>query len=139
MFDVIGYLAEERIKEAMERGEFDNLRGAGEPLTLEDESHVPPELRLAYRILKRSGHAPPELEEEKEIANLRQALASESDEERKLAQIQKLNVLVTRLNVRRRRPVNLEAQEVYYEKIVEKTELARDAQPDPRSEGGGES
>ena len=55
-------LAEQRIREAQERGEFDNLPGAGAPLALDDDALVPEELRAAYRILKNAGYVPPELE-----------------------------------------------------------------------------
>ena len=37
--------AERHILDAQTKGEFDNLPGSGEPLTLDDDSHVPAELR----------------------------------------------------------------------------------------------
>ncbi|MDI5568641.1 DUF1992 domain-containing protein, partial [Salmonella enterica subsp. enterica serovar Kentucky] len=40
------------IIEAQRKGEFDNLPGRGEPLILDDDSHVPAELRAGYRLLK---------------------------------------------------------------------------------------
>lgn len=50
------YLAERRIEEAIERGEFDDLPGAGQPLDLDDlDPLLPEELRMAYRILKNAG------------------------------------------------------------------------------------
>ena len=51
----------------MEAGEFDNLEGQGQPLKLEDDSHIPPELRMAYKILKNADCLPPELELRQEI------------------------------------------------------------------------
>lgn len=54
-FSFIASLAERRIAEAREAGAFDNLPGYGKPLTLEDDSHIPPELRMSYRILKNAG------------------------------------------------------------------------------------
>src|SRR5579885_3496730 len=53
------YRVEEQIREAQERGEFDNLRGAGKPLNLEEE-HLAGEKTLAYRLLKSNDYAPPE-------------------------------------------------------------------------------
>ena len=47
--------AERHIAEAQAKGEFDNLVGSGEPLILDDDSHVPPELRAGYRLLKNAG------------------------------------------------------------------------------------
>lgn len=45
--------AERHILDAQTKGEFDNLPGSGEPLTLDDDSHVPAELRAGYRLLKK--------------------------------------------------------------------------------------
>ena len=33
--------AERHIRDAQTKGEFDNLSGSGEPLVLEDDSHIP--------------------------------------------------------------------------------------------------
>ena len=51
-FSAIQYIAEKRIAEAMDKGEFDNLPGRGKPLEIEDLSAVPEDLRMAYKILK---------------------------------------------------------------------------------------
>ena len=48
-------LAEKKIAEAAERGDLDDLPGAGRPLDLEDDALVPEELRMANRILKNAG------------------------------------------------------------------------------------
>jgi len=63
-------LAERRIEEAIARGEFDELPGAGRPLELDDDRLVPQELRAAYRILKNAGCVPPEADELREIGQL---------------------------------------------------------------------
>ena len=52
--------AEARIGEAVARGEFRDLPGAGKPLPEEGLSAVPEELRAAYRVLKNAGYLPPE-------------------------------------------------------------------------------
>jgi len=62
--------AERHISEAQAKGEFDNLPGSGEPLILDDDSLVPPELRAGYRLLKNAGCLPPELEQRKEAIQL---------------------------------------------------------------------
>jgi hypothetical protein len=49
------YLAEKKIAEAVERGELDDLPGAGRPLELEDDALVPEELRMANRVLRNAG------------------------------------------------------------------------------------
>lgn len=43
---------EKHIKDAQEKGDFDNLPGNGQPLSLDDDSAVPEDLRVAFRILK---------------------------------------------------------------------------------------
>ena len=45
--------AERHILDAQTKGEFDNLPGSGEPLTLDDDSHVPAELRAGYRLTEK--------------------------------------------------------------------------------------
>ena len=113
-------LAEQRINEAVEKGELDNLPGQGKPLDLDDDSHLPPEMRMAYRILKNAGYVAPEVEQRKEIASIRDMLSQCQDEEICYRQVQKLNLLVTKLNMQRRVPINLEAEQVYYRKVVGK-------------------
>lgn len=63
-------LAEKKIAEAIERGELDDLPGAGRPLDLDDDALVPEDLRLAYRILKNAGYVPAEVDELNQIAQL---------------------------------------------------------------------
>ncbi len=75
MLRFIELLAEEAIQKAMREGQFDGLPGRGKPLPDEDIGHVPPELRMAYKILKNAGCLPPELEAEKEILNVADMLA----------------------------------------------------------------
>jgi hypothetical protein len=69
-------LADQKIREAIERGELDDLPGAGRPLELDDDALIPEELRLAYRILKNAGFVPPEVDELREIAQLERLLQS---------------------------------------------------------------
>jgi len=71
LFDSV---AEQKIMDALARGEFDNLPGAGRPLALDDDALVPEDLRLAYRILKNAGFVPPEVEARREIAELERLL-----------------------------------------------------------------
>ncbi|MGO8948320.1 MAG: DUF1992 domain-containing protein [Ktedonobacterales bacterium] len=66
---------EQQIAEARERGEFDNLRGQGQPLRLEGNVFAK-EKALAYSLLKNNQMAPPEIERGKEIdEDLKQAEA----------------------------------------------------------------
>lgn len=84
--DFLERIAEEKIKEAIERGELDHLPGMGKPLKLEDLSRVPEELRAGYILLKNAGILPEEIELKKELITLRELIDSctNDDEKRKL-------------------------------------------------------
>jgi hypothetical protein len=62
-----GELAERRIAEAQEQGEFDDLPGQGEPLDLTENPFADPEWRVAYKILQDSGFTLDWIELDKEI------------------------------------------------------------------------
>lgn len=81
-------VVEALIREAQERGEFDNLPGKGKPIDLSTYFETPEEIRLAQSVLKNAGMTPPEVQLLKEIAELRQFFAAVVDEEKK-AKLQK--------------------------------------------------
>lgn len=113
-FDAI---AERRIREAQERGEFDNLPGSGTPLALDDDPLVPEDLRVAYRLLKNAGFIPPELADHREIRDLEQLLqAAETDGERRHL-LARINFLLMRTSAGRRRG-QLQVEADYYERIA---------------------
>lgn len=68
------------IKEAMERGEFDNLQNKGKPLDLSAYFETPEDLRMAYSVLKNAGMASAEVELLQEIAALKERLAATYEE-----------------------------------------------------------
>jgi len=109
----------------MERGELDDLPGKGRPLVFEDDSFVPPDLRMAYKILKNAGFLPPELQATRDIQNAIDLLEDLEDEQECYRQVQKLNLLVTKANLLRKRPIAFEEQQVYYEKIVERVSVRK--------------
>ena len=119
----IAALAEQRITEAQEAGAFDNLPGYGKPLELEDDSHIPPELRMSYKILKNAGYIPPELAERKEIDSLLDMLEHSQDEQLRLRQMRKLEVLVLQAKSRRKRSLALEQADPYYEKVLRRISI----------------
>ena len=61
------FIAERKIREAMEEGAFDHLEGKGEPLDLAENPFEDPSERMAHRLLKNNGFAPAWIEEAKEI------------------------------------------------------------------------
>src|SRR5262245_12470737 len=77
-------LIEQIIREAMEKGEFDNLPGKGKPLDLEAYFATPADVRLGYSVLKSAGCVPEEVALMKEIESLKEKLAvCEREDERK--------------------------------------------------------
>ena len=85
--DAFRSIAEEKIKEAIERGEFDRLPGFGKPLPPDDAEGVPEELRLAFKVLKNAGLLPEEMQLRKEMLTLEDLLRCAKDEgERKRLQ-----------------------------------------------------
>ncbi len=76
---------EQIIKAGMARGEFDNLKGKGKPLNLDDYFNTPEDVRMGFSILKSNDFVPEEVERLKEIADLREKLNTASDPEEKQA------------------------------------------------------
>src|SRR6478672_13390321 len=91
---------EARIKEAMERGEFDNLPGKGKPLDLDAYFATPEHLRMAYSILKSADIIPEEMELLREIEGLKKSLDSYTTPAGKKALRQQLSEKMTNLNMR---------------------------------------
>jgi hypothetical protein len=113
-------IAERRILEAIREGAFDDLPGAGQPLELEDDSNVPEDLRVAYKILKNAGYVPKEVALRKEIIQTEDLLNNMEDTEAKYRQLKKLNFLITRLNILRKTSADLEMDQRYEKKLVER-------------------
>jgi hypothetical protein len=93
-------LADKRIEEAMRDGKFDNLRGRGEPIDLED-APAEENARLmwwALRILKNNDFIPDEIRWRKTIDTLRVELHKTNDERRLAVLVAQINALVHKLN-----------------------------------------
>ncbi|HRP94791.1 MAG TPA: DUF1992 domain-containing protein [Rhodocyclaceae bacterium] len=98
-------LAEQRIADAIRRGELDDLPGAGRPLDLADEPFVSGEQRMVNRILANAGIAPPEIGLRRELAALRAELAAARDAapEQRARLRRRIAVLIVELGEMRRR------------------------------------
>lgn len=75
---------EQKIREAMERGDFDDLAGKGKPLDLDAYFNTPEDLRMAYSILKSNEFVPEEVEIFREIAELQTKLEAATDENQRI-------------------------------------------------------
>lgn len=113
-------IIEERILAAQRRGEFDCLPGRGLPLEFEDDSHIPEDLRLAYKILKNADCLPPELAAKQEIHQTQELLAGMQDTQEKYRILKKLNFLILKLNSTRQRAICLEMPQQYTEVLAER-------------------
>ena len=112
-------IVEERIRQSMEKGEFDNLPGTGKPLDLDDFSFVPEELRMAYKILKNADCVPPEIELKKEILQAEDLLESMTDVKLRYKAIKKLNFLIMKLNTMHNGSASFDVPQKYETKLVE--------------------
>jgi len=60
-------LIDQKIREAMEQGEFDNLSGKGAPIDLSENPFEDRDWRTAHRLLRNADFAPSWIEESKDI------------------------------------------------------------------------
>lgn len=100
--DAIAWIAEQRIREAMEQGFFDNSPYRGRPVRLEEDASIAPELRMAFEVLKDAGCLPPEVELRREIASLSELLDTIAEGEERKRLRRELNDRYLRLEVIRR-------------------------------------
>ena len=113
-------LAEQRIQEAQRKGEFDDLAGKGKPLELEDYSQLPEDLRMAYHVLKNAHVLPPEAELMKDIRRLEDLLKHVEDEGERKSLAKSIQWKMIRLDMLKRRSMNLASVRNYSHKIIAK-------------------
>src|SRR5574337_635389 len=97
--DIFGKIAEEKIKEALEKGEFNNLSGAGKPICLDDDAWVPEDKKMCYKVLKNAGCVPPEVELKKEIGSLRLLINGLEDGQEKARKLKELDYKLMKFSV----------------------------------------
>ena len=104
---------------------FDRLPGAGKPLELEDDSHIPEDLRMAYKLLKNAGYVPEEVLDRKEAQSIVEALESCEDEQEKVRQMKKLDVVLARIKARRPNAPILGDKSPYYAQVVSRVSVRK--------------
>jgi hypothetical protein len=122
-------IVEDRIKKAQRRGEFDNLPGAGKPLDMYDDRHIPQDLRMAYKILRNADCLPPEIEIKKEILRTEDLLAGMQDTAERYGTLKKLNFLIMKLNATRNTDARFDMPQHYLAAISDRM-LANTAKTD---------
>src|SRR6186713_2188251 len=75
-------IAEQRIREAMQAGEFDNLPNAGSRIDLEGYFSLPAHLRMAWSVLKSADCLPAEVHFLNDVARLEREVAQAAPEQR---------------------------------------------------------
>lgn len=129
--DFVHIVSEEKIKQAIKDGEFDNLPGKGKPLVIEDLSAIPQELRMAYSMLKNAGMMKDEENYRKELMRIEDLIACCQDSEEKVVLRQQLNQKLLQFNkvMKKRNVINSSIFKNYETKIENKlfTENKEDA------------
>ncbi len=92
-------VAEQKIREAMANGEFDDLAGKGKPVDLSSYFEVHEDLRMAYSILKNANVLPEEIELLKEIEHLKEQARTCSDGAEKIQIEKSVNETLMKLNL----------------------------------------
>lgn len=101
--DAIAWIAEQRIREAMEQGFFENSPYRGRPVRLEEDEAIPLDLRMAFKILRDAGCLPPEVELRREIGSLSELLDAIVEPEERARLRRELSDRRLRLELLRRR------------------------------------
>lgn len=96
VLNAIALVAERKIEEAIAEGQFDDLPGMGKPLEMEDLGHLPPDMRMAYTILKNSGYLE-ESKEKKQNLCMKDLLAAAEEEQACYSRMQRLKVMLARV------------------------------------------
>jgi len=120
--DIIWKIAEEKIREAMKNGEFDELPGFGKPIEIDDLSHIPEEMRIGYLMLKNAGYVSEEVNLKKELMTIEDLLRCCEDEKEKEQLMRKLNEKLVRWNalMKKRNKTNSVALREYQQRINDK-------------------
>ena len=111
-------IVEERILTAQKKGQFDNLPDAGKPLVFAEDSLVPEDLRLAYKILKNADCVPLEIGLKKEIKQTETLLCGMKETAEKYKILKKLNFLIMKLNSVGNRSIMFDMPQQYTESLV---------------------
>jgi hypothetical protein len=96
------FIAERKIREALQEGAFENLEGAGAPLDLSVNPFEDPSDRMAHKLLKNNGFAPAWIEEARDIeAEMKRlSVAGQLSEEDRRSRIATLNRRIFAFNLK---------------------------------------
>lgn len=118
--DAFWRIAEEKIKKGYQDGEFEQFPGKGKPLQLEDDSSIPEDLRMAYRIFKNAGYSTDENEIRKELMTIEDLIKSSTDKEERESLMKDMSKKLLQYNAllsKRRVATNSSVFKNYQDKI----------------------
>ena len=81
---------ENLIQEAIARGEFNNLKGHGKPLNMDEYFSLHEDVRAGFTVLKNAGVVPQEVSLLKEIGLLKEKLQTQTDIEKRKKLLEEL-------------------------------------------------
>jgi len=91
-------LINQKIREAEEAGDFDNLEGAGKPLPKEDD----PENALLNRLVKEAGGVPEFVSLSRELVKLREELRETGDRTRRQEIMKEMSMMDAKIELARK-------------------------------------
>lgn len=97
------HTVEEILRQAVERGEFQNLPGQGKKLDLDEYFCTPEDRRVAYALLKSNGFVPEEVQLLKEVEVLQEQLRHTTNEEEQKQIRQEIEIRRLKYNLRMER------------------------------------
>jgi len=90
---------EEKISKAIADGEFENLKGKGEPIDLNSYFNTPAEYRMGHSVLKANNFVPEEVEILREIGLLKEKIKTAADESERKSLNKTLNEKTLTLSI----------------------------------------
>jgi hypothetical protein len=91
-------LINQKIREAEEAGDFDNLDGAGRPLLKDDD----PENALLNRLVKEAGGVPEFVSLSRELAKLREEMRETGDRTRRQEIMKEMSMMDAKIELARK-------------------------------------
>lgn len=129
MFTFAQIVSEDHIRRAIKEGAFDNLEGMGKPLPPDETVNMPPEMRMAYRILKNAGYVSSgtreKVEDRGDAVSTPELFDELSDEQIKYRQIRKLKAVSSKAG----RSLGFDEDSEYYARIVGSVKLPDTEKP----------
>jgi hypothetical protein len=92
-------IAEQRIREAIEKGAFNHLEGYGKPLDHSEYFNAPAELRAGFHLLRNAGVVPEEVGLLNDIHRITRHIKSAISKEEKERLIRERTLIQTRYNI----------------------------------------